>query len=170
MNINRAWISNLPLNLIKDVASEMSVPWNLLAAIVQTESGGNRYAARFEPDYKYYCKVKEYAKQNQITEITETVLQKTSWGLTQLMGGLCRELGHNGSLLETLDQELNLRLCCKHLLVLIKRHPERDAMLAAYNAGSPIKDLKTGKYRNQGYVDKVLGYFTELNETFGLKI
>jgi soluble lytic murein transglycosylase-like protein len=170
MNMNRAWITRLPLGTIREVASETNIPWNLLAAIVQTESGGNPYAARFEPDYKYYFKVKEFAKQNQITDITETVLQKTSWGLCQLMGGLCRELGHTGSLLEVLDQELNLKLCAKHLLNLIKKHPERDAMLAAYNAGSPIKDLKTGKYRNQEYVDKVLGYFLELNETFGIKI
>jgi len=170
MMMERAWISRLPLNIIREVASETNVPWNLLAAIVQTESSGNALAARFEPDYKYYFKVKEFAKANQITEITETVFQKTSWGLCQLMGGLCRELGHNGSLLEVLDQELNLRLCAKHLVNLIKKYPEREAMLAAYNGGSPIKDMKTGKYRNQQYVDKVLGYFAELNETFGLKI
>ena len=170
MNISKAWISRLPLDAIREVAAETNIPWNLLAAIVQTESGGNQYAARFEPDYKYYFKVKEFAKQNQITEITETVFQKTSWGLCQLMGGLCRELGHTGSLLEMVNQELNLRLCAKHLLNLIKKHPERDAMLAAYNGGSPIKDLKTGKYRNQEYVDKVLGYFFILNETFEIKI
>lgn len=168
MMLSKTWIARLPLNIIHEVSLDQEVPWTLLAAIVQTESGGNPLAARFEFQYKYTVKFQEFAQEQGITPITEEVFQKTSWGLCQLMGGLARELGHKGSLLELLVPEINLTLAAKHLKNLIKRYPQRDDMIAAYNAGSPIKGLD-GKYRNQQYVDRVNSYLSALNETFEYK-
>jgi soluble lytic murein transglycosylase-like protein len=168
MMLSKTWIARLPLNVIHEVSLDQEVPWTLLAAIVQTESGGNPLAARFEIAYKYTVKFSDFAREQNITPITEEVLQKTSWGLCQIMGGLARELGHQGSLLELLVPEINLTLAAKHLKNLIKRYPNKDDMIASYNAGSPIKGMD-GKYRNQQYVDKVNSYLSALNETFEYK-
>jgi hypothetical protein len=165
MMLSRTWMARLPLNLIHEASLDHQVPWPLIAAIVQTESGGDHLAIRFEPDYKYLVDTKKWATECNITEITEIMLQKTSFGLTQVMGGLCRELGHTGSLLEVLDPKVNLRLCAKHLTKLIKRFPERNDLIAAYNGGTPVKKLD-GTYRNQHYVDKVNGYLNAFNEAF----
>lgn len=166
--LSKTWIARLPLPQIYDAAIEHGVPWTLLAAIVQTESAGDPLAARFEAHYKYTFKVAEFAKANAISEMTEMVLQKTSWGLAQMMGGVAREHGHQGSILELLRPEVSLDLACKHIKKLISRHPVLDDMISAYNAGSPIKGLD-GKYKNQDYVNKVQGYLRALNETFEYK-
>lgn len=165
MNPSRAWVTRLPWDLIEDVALDQNVPPNLLGAIVQTESGGNRYAARFEPHYKYIFETKKNAQDNQITETTETMLQMTSFGLCQLMGAVAREHGLTGSLFQLLDPRINLTYACKHFKRLAGRYKERDDIIAAYNAGSPIKDM-TGKYKNQAYVDKInlcLAIIAEVN-------
>lgn len=169
MMLSKSWIANLPLNIITDVARDHDIPWTLLAAIVQTESGGNPMAARFESHYKYTVTPAVFAKENGISEITELVLQKTSIGLTQVMGGVARELGHRTSLLELTDPELGLKYGCLQLRRIAKRWNKQPDMIAAYNAGSPIMGID-GKYKNQGYVDKVLGLFHTLNETFDYKI
>ena len=163
--LSRTWIARLPLNVIYEVAIDAGVRWTLVAAIVQTESGGDPMAIRFEPDYKYVIKVNDFARANVITSTTELMLQKSSFGLCQIMGGLARELGHKGSLLELLIPEINLKLSVQHMKNLIVKYPTRDDMIAAYNAGSPIKNLD-GKYRNQQYVDKVASYLNALNDTF----
>jgi soluble lytic murein transglycosylase-like protein len=168
MMLSRTWIARLPLNLIHEASLEYQVPWTLIAAIVQQESAGDRFAIRFEPDYKYLVETKKWASECNISEITEIMLQKSSFGLAQIMGGLCRELGHTGSLLEVLDPELNLKLCAKHLTRLIKRFPDRNDLIAAYNAGTPVKKMD-GTYRNQHYVTKVNQYLNALNEAFDYK-
>jgi hypothetical protein len=168
MILTRTWIARLPLDVIYDVASEQSIPWPLLAAIVQTESGGNKNAARFEPDYKYLVVPDKYAREQGISQLTELMFQKTSWGLAQIMGGVAREHGFQGSLIELVEPELNLTLACKHIQKLSNRWKDRADFIAAYNAGSPVKQLD-GKYKNQQYVDKVLNYMAALTETFDYK-
>lgn len=168
MILTKTWISRLPLNVITDVAGEQDVPWPLLAAIVQTESGGNRFAARFEPDYKYLVVPDKFAREQGISQLTELMFQKTSWGLAQIMGGVAREHGFQQSLIELTDPEINLTLACKHIHKLSSRWKDRSDFIAAYNAGSPIKQLD-GKYKNQQYVDKVLNYMAALTETFDYK-
>jgi soluble lytic murein transglycosylase-like protein len=153
MNQN-SWVMRLPWQLIEDVADAENVPKNLLAAIVQTESSNNRYAVRFEPHYKWLFKTKDHAKDNGLTEATETVMQMTSFGLCQIMGAVARELGLKGPIFQLLDEKTNLEYCAKLLKRLASKHKERDDIIASYNAGSPIKGLN-GAYKNQAYVDKV---------------
>lgn len=161
MNQQNAWVLRLPWFLIEEVSDQENVPKNILAAIIQTESSNNRYAIRFEPHYKYLFKTKEHARDNGITEATETIFQMTSFGLTQIMGAVARELGLKGPIFQLLDEKTNIEYCAKLLKRLASKHKERDDIIAAYNAGSPIKDLK-GLYKNQSYVDKVNLYLSAI--------
>jgi soluble lytic murein transglycosylase-like protein len=161
MTKQNAWVMRLPWSVIEDVADEENVPKNLLAAIVQTESSNNQWACRFEPHYKWIYKTKENARDNGITEATETVMQMTSFGLCQVMGAVARELGLKGHIFQLLDQKVNLQYAAKLLKRLASRYKERDDIIAAYNAGSPIKGLN-GAYRNQAYVDKVNLYLSAI--------
>jgi len=166
MMLTKTWIARLPLNIIYDIALDHEIPWVLLAAIVQAESAGETLAVRFEPHYKYTVDIDKHARENSISKETELVLQKTSFGLAQVMGGVARELGHQKSLLELLQPEIGLKYGCLQLKRIAKRYSERSDIIASYNAGSPIKNM-TGQYKNQQYVDKVTSYLLALNETFG---
>lgn len=159
-----AWVLRLPWSLIEDISDQENVPQNLLAAIVQTESANNKYAVRFEPNYKWLYKTKDNARDNGLTEATETIFQMTSFGLTQVMGAVARELGLKGPIFQLLDEKTNLEYCAKLLKRLASKHKERDDIIAAYNAGSPIKSLN-GLYKNQSYVDKVNLYLSAIELT-----
>lgn len=161
MTTQNAWVMRLPWQVIEDVADAENVPANLLAAIVQTESSGNRHAVRFEPHYKYLFKTKENAQANGITEATETVFQMTSFGLCQLMGAVARELGLKGTIFQLLEEKTNLTYAAKLIKRLAGRFKERDDIIAAYNAGTPVKTLN-GLYKNQTYVDKVNQYLSAI--------
>ena len=156
------WIQKLPWVEIEDVAQDQNVPANIIAAIVQTESSGNPQSVRFEPHYKYLFKTRENAQDNRITEATETVMQMTSFGLTQIMGAVARELGLKGSIFQLLEPKTNLTYCALLLKRLAKKYSQKDDLIAAYNAGSAVKGLD-GRFKNQQYVDKVNGYLSEIN-------
>jgi soluble lytic murein transglycosylase-like protein len=156
------WIQKLPWDIIEEIADAENVPANILAAIIQTESSNNRYAVRFEPGYKYLYQTKNNAQDGRITEATEIVLQMTSWGLTQVMGAVARELGLKGTMFQMLEPNTNILYCAKLLKRLAKKYTQKDDIIAAYNAGSPIKGLN-GLYKNQQYVDKVNGYLADIN-------
>lgn len=168
MTLQNAWVMRLPWSIIEDVSDAENVPANLLAAIVQTESSNNKWACRFEPHYKYLFKTKDHAKENGITEATETVMQMTSFGLCQLMGAVARELGLKGPIFQLLDEKTNLEYCAKLLKRLAGKYKERNDIIAAYNAGSPIKGLN-GVYRNQQYVDKVNQFLSAIELARGGK-
>jgi len=163
-----AWVMRLPWSIIEDVSDEQNVPKNLLAAIIQTESSNNKWAVRFEPHYKWLYKTKENAAANGITEATETVFQMTSFGLCQLMGALLRELGLKGPIFQAFDEKTNIEYAAKFLKRLASKYKERDDIIAAYNAGSPIKNLN-GVYKNQQYVDKVRLHLSAIELALGGK-
>jgi len=162
MTQQNAWVMRLPWNLIEDVSDAENVPANLLGAIVQTESSNNKWAVRFEAHYKWLHRTKDFARDNGITEATETVMQMTSFGLCQVMGAVARELGLKGTMFQLLDEKTNLEIAAKLIKRLASRYKERDDIIAAYNAGSPIKNIN-GLYRNQTYVDKVNMYLSAID-------
>jgi soluble lytic murein transglycosylase-like protein len=168
MTSQNAWVMRLPWSIIEDVADAENVPKNLLGAIIQTESSNNKYAVRFEPHFKWLYKQKDFARDCGITEATETVMQMTSWGLCQLMGALLRELGHKGPMVLALEEQANITYCAKYLKRLATRYKDGDDIIAAYNAGSPIKGLN-GQYKNQAYVDKVKLYLSAIDQAMGAK-
>lgn len=159
------WITNINWREVKDVATEESVPWRLLGAIIQVESGGESHATRYEDHYKYLFKVNEHASDNGITVGTEIIHQKTSWGAAQVMGAVAREFGFDDHL-PLLCGKQSLVYACKLIKRLASKYNQREDIIASYNAGSPIKTTD-GKYKNQEYVDKVMRAFVELEQLKG---
>lgn len=110
----------------------------LLAAIVQVESGWNPRAYRAEPRIK-----------------------DASIGLGQILGGTARAYGFKQDLNLLYNPAINLDWTGHILASLMKKYGLQDAV-AAYNAGSPKRDA-SGKYINQGYVDKVLSAYRKFS-------
>lgn len=127
---------------------------NLIYSIIMTESGGDPCAIRYESNFKYLLSPDLYAKNNQITKDTETMLQMCSLGIMQVMGGVARELGFKQNLLMLVDPLIGAQMGAKKLKVLSQKYNTIDDVIAAYNAGSPRR-LETGRYVNQDYVNKV---------------
>lgn len=130
----------------------------LMLSILITESGGRPKSARFEANYYYYFRERELARLNKISVDTEVSMQKTSWGLMQVMGGVAREMGFN----EFLPDLCDIKTGIKYGLIYFKRrclkYPYVNDQIASYNAGSPKKVKGTNRYINQDYVDKVFSH------------
>jgi hypothetical protein len=127
----------------------------IISGIITVESTWNPWAYRLEPTFHWTLRVKEFASAEHFTEASERALQKSSFGLMQLMGGTARTLGFNGYLPELFDPEKNLNWGLKLWSRLRLRYPSVEDAIAAYNAGSAKKDVG-GTYVNQEYVTKVL--------------
>jgi len=87
------WCSRIPLELLYQKSEKYSVPIKILAALVQTESSGNPYACKYEPKYKYTWNLKKFALLLGTDIVTIKTMQKTSYGLCQVMGGVYFERG-----------------------------------------------------------------------------
>ena len=128
----------------------------LVFAICITESSLNPWATRYEPNWRWGATPLKFSKKLGITEDTERVQQATSWGLMQVMGTVARELGFLKELPRLCDPVLSLTYGIKKLKTIEKRYPNHlDEIIAAYNAGSPRRELKKNRFVNQDYVDKV---------------
>ena len=150
--------------LLKDIIIKYAILYNLKSEIVygicKQESTFIQSACRYEPNYKWLYKP-DKVKPKLCSVDTETIFQKTSWGIMQVMGAVYREYGDTDWLPVILgDIESQIKYGVKHLASLKKRFTEGNDYIAAYNAGSPRK-LSSGKYINQEYVDNVLKYSKE---------
>ena len=138
-----------------NICSQQKVSFQIIAAIIETESSWNPFAVRYEPEYKYVTKnAADFAKKLNITEATEIQTQKMSWGLMQIMHGKARELGFKGLATELVKIE-NLYWP----ILLVKKlneqyHGSSEQIFAAYNHGSA--EIVDGKFVNQSYVDKCM--------------
>ena len=95
-----------------------------------------------------------------------------SWGLMQLLLATAREVLGSPSLTTTqlIQPRVNIEAGTKFIADNWRRWGNIRDAIAAYNAGSPRIDSKTGKYINQDYVDKVTKYYNlykELGTTAG---
>jgi len=169
-------------------AQEFGLDPALVCALCEVESGWETRAIRQEMGYTYLyglaagetgviaCiqgaageQLHTLLKEIQSTIATEVVMQKTSWGLMQIMGAVARERGFRGWLTELCDPTVNLEWGCRHLRWMLD-HPldyglsiaQGPAVLkgtladlaAAWNAGTRV--MVDGKYKNQSYVDRVV--------------
>jgi len=158
------WVTNIPWDHVKQAANDNQVPWKLLGAIVQTESAGETYATRYEPNWRYYYFTDDFARNLGISRPTEEVMQATSWSLGQVMGGTARSLGFEDYLPELCKPELGLKYACLYIKQLTKKYGNNKSdIISAYNAGSIVLE-KSGHYRNEAYVDKVSGYLRDLDK------
>ncbi len=147
---------------VRKIANQYGLDVRLLDAIVTVESSYNTWAARYEERFAYSVIPTPFAKANGISNITELNHQKTSWGLCQIMGATARHFGYKDALTMLVIPEVNLPLGCKIIQYLQAEYPDGDDAIAAYNAGSPRRSKKDGKYVNQSYVDKVRAVMTKL--------
>jgi soluble lytic murein transglycosylase-like protein len=151
-------LSPRTVDIVHQAAKGLGVPPMLAIAICEVESAGDPFAVRYEGHWKYKFEPEKFAKLNRITVDTEIQLQKFSYGLLQVMGTVARELGHQESLLKLTDPYIGARMGCLKLAKLFSILKSTDDVIAAYNAGSPLKNAD-GKYVNQQYVDKVKHLF-----------
>lgn len=149
----------LLLKLIKQVSESYHLDPNLVGAVVSVESSYSMWATRYEPGYIYLKNPSLYAKKLGLSEATERTMQKISWGLMQIMGGVARELGYSEHLTQLCLPEINLEFGCKKLAILLDKYKSIGDAVSAYNQGSPKKSGV--QYLNQGYVDKVMLIYTQ---------
>jgi soluble lytic murein transglycosylase-like protein len=152
------WGRSLPWALILEKSKEHKLDPMLVAAIVMTESNGDPWAVRYEPDYSYLVTPQVFSQRLLISLQTEVALQKFSYSYMQLMGANFRALGYAGHLTQLCSTpSLALEYGCKHLSLQVVRYDgEVQKSIAAYNAGVAVIDERTKRFKNQHYVDRVL--------------
>lgn len=159
-------IYTLRQSLIKTIQNnclQLQLDPYIPGAICITESSGGSYAARFEPNWKYFSNIEANAKKVGCTEDTERTLQMLSMGPLQCMGAVARELGLTAPLGLLMTDDVGIEYGCKNIKRLAVKYPDINDIFAAYNAGTPHKD-ETGHYTNQSYVDKCLYWYTEFKK------
>lgn len=149
------WGRSLPWQEIEIAADEFDIDPTLIAAVIQKESGGNCLRPRFEPTFDYLDAPERHAKRLGITKDTEIVLQKTSWGLMQVMGATARGMGFDGHITELIFPDEGLHWGCRYLKSKLDRYQSVKYALAAYNAGSVKKVADESLFVNS-YADSVL--------------
>lgn len=141
--------TDIMLNTVHKVCEEHHIDPMLLRGIITVESAWDPRALRYEQKYHDICLAAGFARKFDISEKSEITLQKFSYGLCQVMGGLARSLGYDGHLLDLLDIETNLKYGCLYLQVLQKHYKtDVDKIISAYNAGHATPS-------NLTYVNKV---------------
>ncbi len=138
------------------VARKYNIPVDLVKAIIQVESSNQMWAVRYEPNYRWLYKPEYFAKSNHIPQATEEALQKTSWGLTQIMGAVAREYGFGKRFLtELLCPEVSLEYGMRHFAAYHRRFGNLEDAIASYNGGPGAVFNKKEVYPNQQYVNRV---------------
>lgn len=164
---------------VRELCEKYKLPYGLVRAIIQQESGNNMYAMRSEPSYRYLWDTHKgrpfrsmsYSESTAAlppidfravtgSRLTEWQGQRASWGPMQIMGAVARELSYKG-FLPALAGPLGLEYGIMFLRRLWDRfHAAHgvEGVIAAYNAGSPRRASGTRQYVNQDYVDSVLAH------------
>ena len=159
----KLWDESL-IEMSKAAAKRHNLDYKWVLAIVQVESAGVPARMKYEPDYKWLHKPEFYAKRLGIDVPTETQLQKFSYGLMQVMGGVAREWGYGDSLALLVDPFRSLEYGCRHLASKRHKYPTGRDWIASYNSGSPRK-RPDGSYANENYVKKVVAFWNDLSDT-----
>jgi hypothetical protein len=144
-------------NYLRDLDTEsrrQGLEISFVRAIVLKESSGNQWATRYEPGFRYLEHPEYWANHLGQTEETETIQQKCSYGLMQIMGGTARGLGFSGMLSELYIPSVNIHYGCLLLSQKLRRYGDYPSAISAYNAGTAT--LIGIKFANQDYVDSVL--------------
>jgi soluble lytic murein transglycosylase-like protein len=147
----------------KAEADKQGLDRDFVSAIISAESSWNPWVVRHEPLYTYlYCPRECASKFGIPSATTETFMQKTSFGLMQVMGAVAREAGFDRWLTELLQPEIGLQYGCMHLKKQLARYGGDEMKAAAsYNHGSA--QMTSGRlFVNQWYVDRVHAKLLEL--------
>lgn len=158
---------------VANIAPISGLSVTLVLAVIEQESGGNPYAYRPEPRYRYFvnCKTGKPFRGLTPDEIASKIAppdfpslagsrnqewwgQQASFGLGQIMGAVAREQGFSGPYLTALcDPVTNIELCCR-ILASAMRWSGGNVRLAlgSYNAGRGNAAGTAGR----AYAEKVL--------------
>lgn len=161
--------------LIDGAATSHGLEPRVLRALVTVESGGNPWAERYEPAFRYFWDLR-HGKPFRRPDTSELASleapgdfwplagapeqewhnQRTSFGLGQVMGAVARELGFRGPYLsELFDPEINLSYTALKLQVELKwAGGNYRSALASYNGGRQMNQ-PGAPLRNEKYVVKV---------------
>ena len=158
MNSDKAWDYLECIDVTDHVVGpyvDMGLPIEIIAAMIEVESGGSAHAMRYEPNYQWLVAPGRFVNRNNSLE-TEMALQRFSYGLLQIMGANARALGMEMPLIRLTDPFVGLRYALKHLIALAKKYDyDWLDVISSYNQGSPRKKRFDDTYKNQTYVDKV---------------
>lgn len=136
---------------------------DLFCAIVNQESAWNPNAVRYENNFMYFWEPNKHAALEKISIETETILQKISFGLCQVMGANLRWLGYDKPLMTSLDPKTNIELGVQFFKKRCDIYKEIKDKISSYNSGKP-KKREGGTYINQGYVDSVYAFYQGLKK------
>lgn len=174
------WAASLNWAIINEKAEKYRLEPNLVAAVIQTESGGNIYAVRAEvkklmsdtgkhlflSTWAYFYEPDTFADNLKpyCSRPTEWIGQLMGWGPMQTQGAVAREHGYKSWFPALCSWDLGLEYGCKHLRRKADRYGDDPATLyAAYNGGSP-RVVANGMFTNQRNVDKFMGYYREVTK------
>lgn len=160
------WLEEFPRDLVNFYARKYNIDAYLLGAVVQVESAGNPWAVRFEPTFRHTFDLMKLSDLLGCSYSTMEMMQKTSWGLMQVMGSVAYELGlgREESKWPTslLNPHIGMEFGCRHLKAKINKYGAApEIVYAAYNGGSPRAD-NVGFFSNQRNVDKFMSYLRDL--------
>lgn len=156
-----AWAQRLPWDIITDQAQRLSMEPCLIAAVIMKESSGVTWKTRFEVHWKWENDLAGYASRLGISQATELIHQKTSWGLMQVMGATARDMGFRGYLVELCaNPALGVHFGTKYLKARLMTTNTVEEALSTYNAGPG--ELKDGVINNTDYVASVMRFYREL--------
>lgn len=156
--------------LVLFIARKHCISPRFLAALVELESSWKVGAMKYERGYIWLYNVREMADALGCSKDTAEVIQKSSWGLVQLMGANFYQAGFCGWPVDMCDPEVNLKYGCEHIRRLIKTQDlgfhEPIDLYAAYNAGSVRK--VEGRYVNQSAVTAFKKIYESIPSDFGI--
>jgi hypothetical protein len=170
------YAKHLPYKEILNAQDHYGIGWELLSSICYTESSGNQYALRYEPNFKYLHDINRLSNLLKCPTQTAEAIQKFSYGYCQIMGATAIDLG----ILQEDDKfpwptllfrsDINFKYACLLLNKKIEKYGENfDDVYAAYNAGIVSKD-KNGIYRNEWAVIKFRKYFADFKGEGGIRM
>jgi len=152
------------LDVVLSMCEKYRVDPTFILPIIQVESGGNRFALRYEKDYQWLFNVDELAEREKTTSEDMTELQKYSYGLMQVMGAVAYERGLTGLPYRLFDPLVNVEIGIKHWVHKRDRQSLKNHfdIYAAYNAGSCRFVHGTKVYENEKYVNKYRLAYSDL--------
>jgi hypothetical protein len=152
-------------DLLFEKAEEYKIDPICLASLVFVESSGSTTAMRYEPNFKWIYNPKVVAEKWNCSENMALLMQKTSWGLGQVMGSVAIDHGiynikpfNQPSIL--LIPKFGLDFACKHWVKFSKKYKNKEEIYASYNSGS-VRRLKSGEFENAWAVVKFEKKFKE---------
>ena len=145
------------LQMIRNAAERYGIDPAIVFGVCMQESSLNPKATRYERNYKWLWKPSMVLRPKGIDTATETMDQKTSWGLMQVMGAVFREYGYADHIHDVLKfPEVQLDYGCRHLARRIAKWGRNPGILA-YNSGTPRRN-GNGEFVNAYYLEKVMRY------------